>query len=199
MQDLSVSGITFRSATAQDSADLALLGDMATRRLYSYLWSQAAAPGQSAFEFGRSIIRNNPEHLSWFGNWRVAERDGVLAGALNSYLMPAPSPTDAAVPDVLKGLNDLKAMIAGTWYIAAAALHSECQGQGYGEALLNEAETLARAAGNTRLTLMVGSFNQPARRLYLRCRFTEQAERPFTAFPGSDTPGTWILMAKYLN
>nr|WP_281242774.1 GNAT family N-acetyltransferase [Citreimonas salinaria] len=156
-----------------------------------------AAPGQSKFEVGRSIIRSNSEHPAWFGNWRVAELNGVLAGAVNSYVLPAPSRTAPPAPEV-KGLNDLKTVATGTWYIASAALHPEHQGKGFGEFLLAEAETLARTAKTSQLTLMVGSFNERARRLYLRFGFAERAKRPFTAFPGSDAPGEWILMGKDL-
>lgn len=192
-----MSGISFRSATAQDCADLALLADMATRGLASHLWGMTAAPGQSPFQIGYTTIRNTDAHPSHFRNWRVAERNGTLAGALNSHVMPPPSATPA--PDVLKGLNDLKAMAAGTWYISALALLPQHQGQGLGRALLDDAEATARAAGLPHLTLMVGSFNARAHELYLRQGFTEQARRPFTPFPGSDTPGEWILMAKPLT
>ncbi len=190
--------ILFRAARLGDCADLALLADMATRRLTSHLWGMAAGPGQSVFEIGRATIRNNSGHFSHFTNWRVAEQDGILVGAFNGYIIPPPAPTDAAVPAVVKALNELKAMAAGSWYVAALALHPEYQGRGLGKALLNEAESLARAAGRGRLTLMVGSFNEQARHLYLRSGFTEQARRPFTAFPGSDSPGDWILMGKDL-
>ena len=37
--------VAFRSATSEDCADLALLADMATRRLTSFLWGQKAVPG----------------------------------------------------------------------------------------------------------------------------------------------------------
>ncbi|AMY69028.1 hypothetical protein [Frigidibacter mobilis] len=44
----------------------------------------AAAPGQSAFELGRATIRNNEGHFTYFKNWRVAEVNGALAGALSA-------------------------------------------------------------------------------------------------------------------
>ena len=67
------------------------------------------------------------------------------------------------------------------------------------KALLTEAVSIARAAGNDRLTLMVGSFNERAYGLYEKSGFTEWERRPFTPFPGSDEPGEWILMAKGLS
>lgn len=171
---------------------------MATRRLTSHLWGLSAPPGQSAFETGRAMIRNDTGHYTHFTNWRVLELAGQIAGAFNSYVIPQPSAAAAPLPAVVRELNELKAMAAGTWYISAAALYTEYQGKGLGNSLLDAAAARALAAGNGRLTLMVGSFNTNAHRLYLRCGFKEQARRPFTPFPGSDMPGEWILMEKAL-
>ena len=44
------------------------------------------------------------------------------------------------------------------------------------------------------MTLMVGSFNSGARRLYERFGFHEAGRRPFVPFPGSDPEGEWMLM-----
>ncbi|WP_246659140.1 GNAT family N-acetyltransferase [Rhizobium sp. FY34] len=189
--------ITFRTATQDDCAHLVLFADMATRRLTSFLWGQMAASGQSAFEVGRNVIRNAEDHFTHFRNWRVAEHQGHIIGALNGYVLPEPSVSASSTPDVVKPLNALKNIAAGTWYISAAALYSEYQGKGLGARLIWEAETIARSFGKDRLTLMVGSFNNPAYRLYQKCGFTEWARRPFLPFPGSDE-GEWILMVKQL-
>ena len=188
----------FRSAVENDCPHLALFADMATRRLTSHLWGLFAQPGQSAFEIGRAMIRNDDKHYTHFTNWRVLELAGRIAGAFNGYVIPEPSVAATPPPAVVRELNELKAMAVGTWYISAAALYPEYQGQGLGKSLLDEAAARALAAGYARLTLMVGSFNSNAHRLYLRCGFQEQARRPFTAFPGSDAPGEWILMEKVL-
>lgn len=189
--------IAFRSATQEDCAHLVLFADMATRRLTSFLWGQMAAPGQSAFEVGRNVVRNVEGHFTYFANWRVAEHEDQLVGALNGYVIPEPSSSALPTPDVVKPLNELKNMAAGTWYISAAAIYPEYQGKGFGKSLLAEAGSSARSAGNSRLTLMVGSFNSRAYKLYQKCGFIEWARRPFLAFPGSDE-GEWILMAKDL-
>lgn len=188
--------LRFRPAHENDCAHLALLADMATRRLASHLWGLAAQPGQSAFEVGRSVIRADAQHFTHFGNWRVADLAGTVVGALNTCVLPPPTILPQAMPELLRGLNELKAVAAGTCYLAAAAVYSEHQGRGFGVALLDEAMSLARGSDADRLTLMVGSFNDRAHRLYLRYGFKEWARRPFSPFPGSDTPGDWILMCK---
>lgn len=190
--------ITFRSATQEDCAHLVLLADMATRRLTSFLWAQMAAPGQSAYEIGRNVIRNDESHFTHFKNWRVAEHHGQIAGALNGYIIPEVSGPPPTIK-VVTPLNELKAMAVGTWYMSAAAIYPEHQSKGFGKSLLVEAESLARSAGNDRLTLLVGSFNPRAYGLYRKSGFTEWDRRPFYPFPGSDEPGEWILMVKELS
>jgi GNAT superfamily N-acetyltransferase len=171
---------------------------MATRCLSSHLWALAANAGQSAFDVGRSIIRNDTQHFSHFGNWRVAVLDGDVVGAINTCILQRPQATSQSMPEVLQGLNALKALAAGTCYLSAAALYPEHQGRGLGAALINEAVSQCLIAKAEQLTLMVGSFNIKAHKLYLRCGFDEWARRPFTAFPGSDSPGEWILMRKVM-
>ena len=196
------SNLTLRPANQQDCVHLVLFADMATRRLTSYVWGLMATPGQSSFEVGRNIIRNDDSHVMGLGNWRVAEVDGKIIGGLNSYVISEPSSSLASTLNTLntlKPLNELKVMAIGTWYISALAVYFEHQGGGVGKALLAEAESLARAANTNRLTLMVGSFNARAYRIYQQAGFKEWARRSFTAFPGSDQPGEWILMVKNLG
>lgn len=194
-----LTNVAFRPPSQEDCAHFALLADMATRRLTSFLWGQMAAPGQSAFEVGRNVIRNDDGHFTHFTNWRVLEKAGQLVGALNGYVIPEPSGTAAPSLEVVKPLNELKAVAAGTWYISAAAIYPEHQGKGFGKLLLAEAESIVRALGRDRVTLMVGSFNPRAYALYQQTGFREWSRRPFIAFPGSDQPGEWILMVKDLN
>jgi ribosomal protein S18 acetylase RimI-like enzyme len=187
-----------RPATEADCATLALVNDAATRRLASFLWAQSAAEGQSPFEVGRSLIRHQREHFSHVSNWVVAEVDGQVAGAMNTWYLPTGVTAEdiARSPPVLQPLNTLKAVAGGTWYVVAVSVLPEWRGRGVGQALLGNAEQQARARGLPRLTLMVGSFNTGARRLYAHLGFEVWDRRPFTPFPGSDPAGEWMLMRK---
>ncbi|WP_297368087.1 GNAT family N-acetyltransferase [Acidocella sp.] len=187
-----------RPATRADAASLAIIGDMATRRLFSHLWGLAAGPGQSPFAVGRGIIRDHAEHFSHFTNWQVAEQAGEIAGGMDCCRLPEGVTAEAIAqsPPVAQPLNALKAIAGGTWYIVALALFPEFRGQGLGSRLLAKAEADAQAQNIARLTLMVASFNPDAQRLYQRSGFHEWARRPFTPFPGSDPEGAWILMYK---
>jgi ribosomal protein S18 acetylase RimI-like enzyme len=188
-----------RAAIEGDAADLAVLADMATRRLTSHLWGLAAQPGQSAFELGRRIIHSDTGHFSHFRNWRVAEVGGAIAGALCGGILSAPPTPSAVGAEVVGPLNALKGVAAGTWYLSALALYPEQQRKGLGRAMLAEAEAMARAAGADCITLMVGSFNTGARALYQQVGYAEWDRRAFLQFPGSDAEGDWILMRKDLR
>lgn len=190
--------IQFRQACADDGTHLALFADMATRRLSSYVWNLSALAGQSMFEVGRSVICSDSDHPSYFRNWRVAEQNGEVIGALNAYVLPPPTATLLPTLEPLSGPRELKEIAAQTFYLSAVALYQEHRGLGLGAAMLNEADLMAQTSGATRLSLMLGSFNAKAHRLYLRHGFEERARRPFIAFAGSDTQGEWILMQKDL-
>lgn len=188
--------VTIRDARPTDASDLAILADAATRRLVSWLWDEPAAAGQSSFEVGRTAILTNVDSPTHLSNWAVAVAGSQVVGGLNSYelgLQPEPSPRSAAV---LQPLNELKSVAEGSWYVSVASVHAEFRGQGAGRSLLAFAERSAAAAQCDTITLVVGSFNDDARRLYERVGFVEWQRRPFRPFAGSDEPGDWILMAK---
>ncbi|MGY9050268.1 MAG: GNAT family N-acetyltransferase, partial [Rhodobacterales bacterium] len=164
------------------------------------MWDRAAGAGQSGLEIGREKIRTDVGQTFHYTHWVVAERDGQLLGGMNSCRIARVSGTSAQaeLPEFLVPLNALKAVAVGTWYIATAAVLPEARGQGVGSALLAKAEELARDAGCRQLTLMVGSFNAGAHRLYLRCGFREWDRRGFVPFDRSDQSGEWILMVRDL-
>ncbi|MGL6208501.1 MAG: GNAT family N-acetyltransferase [Paracoccaceae bacterium] len=190
--------LTFRPATSADAADLAVLLDAASRRLVSWRWSTLAIPGQSWFEVGRQRILTLTGNQSHYTNWLIAEVGGVTVGALNAHVVPQEvEETDLSTLDpVFHPLVELEPQTAGTFYIMGAAVFAEVRGLGYGTALLDQATAMARARGLSRLSRITESFNEGARRLYLRYGFRDLDARPFVAFPGADEVGEWTLMVK---
>jgi ribosomal protein S18 acetylase RimI-like enzyme len=190
----------FRDAIEDDSSHLAILIDAASRRLTAWVWSTLAAPGQSVFEVGRERIRTNTGNPSYYANWRIAEVDGRVAGALNCY--PIATPYEAvdlsALPEIYHPLIALEEIAQGSFYIQVASVFPEFRGKGVGRAILGEAQRLAEAPGADRMSLIVESFNEGAHRFYLREGFTEWARRSFIPFPGSQEEGDFILMRKDL-
>ena len=194
--------LTFRPGRPQDSSDLAILHDSASRRVCSWYWSTMAKPGQSWLEVGRERIRNQTELDNHHRHWHVAERQGQgeTLGALFGFSVP--DPYDRLdlneVQALLRPMYELEIVAKGCWLLQAVALFPEHQGKGYGPALIGQACEVARAAGHQRIVLQVESPNEGAIALYRKCGFAEWERRIYVPFPGSDDSGDWILMFRDL-
>ena len=191
--------LSVRAAGPNDCAHLLILSDMATRRLVWWGFDGKTAPGQSALETGRSAILGDRSSLLHYSNWQVIEWHRTIIGGLNGYPMPGAGAWAHSQSDVLRPLNELKAQAAGSWYLSVAAVFPEHRNRGAGVQILNSAEAWPLQQGYRQLSLMVGSFNCGAKRLYQRHGFREQDRRPFQPFAGSDQSGEWILMMKDLD
>ena len=195
-----MTSLTFRTGRPEDSSDLAILFDAASRRTCAWYWSTLATPGQSWLEVGRNRIRNQSDLKSHHLNWQVAEVPGQIAGAVFGFSLPDPyDPLDLAdAPPVLRPMIEMEMTAAGCWLLQAIALFPEHRGKGLGPALINHACEVALATGHGRIVLQVESPNTGAIGLYRKCGFAEWERRAFVPFPGSDDSGDWILMVKDL-
>lgn len=189
-----------RKGLSSDSSELAILADMATRGLTSFLWGGAEPDGTSALGECRKAIRDDENHALFHARWQVAEFEGQVLGALHGHIIQASSSElpSSNIDLVVQPLTELKATTVGSWYTSAIAVFPEAQGMSVGSALLTDAETQCKLVGGRQLTLMVGSFNDGAKQLYARLGYFEVERRDFTSFCGSDPNGQWILMAKPL-
>lgn len=190
----------FRSATPGDASDLAILFDIASRRLVSWYWSTIASPGQSWLELGRDRILHLTERSSHYSKWHLAETDGKTVGALFGFSINDPYERIdlSEVEAPIRPLVELEMLANGAWLLQAIAIFPEFRGQGFGPKLVERACDAARAAGHKRIFLQVESVNVGAIGLYTKCGFAEWQRRPYVPFPGSDDSGDWILMAKDL-
>jgi GNAT superfamily N-acetyltransferase len=192
--------LTFRAGRPEDSSDLALLFDAASRRIASWYWSTLAGPGQSWFEVGRNRVRNQPDASSYHTKWHVAEVQGRIIGAFFGFSVPDPYDrvdlNEVEAP--LVPVFELEIVAKGCWLLQAVTVFPEHRGQGHGPALLERACQTARDAGHNRIVLQVESPNVGAIGLYRKFGFSDWERRPFVPFPGSDDHGDWILMAKDL-
>lgn len=196
-----IDGVRIRDGQPRYASDLAILADMATRRLTSFLWGGGEPNGIAPLGMCRQAILNDESHSLYYSNWRVADHDGQLLGGLNGYIIKAAGEKEpeTQVEKVIHPLAELKAVVQGSWYSAAIAVFHESQGKAVGSALLADAEVRCSKIGCDQLTLMVGSFNEGAQRLYRRMGYIEAERRRFVEFPGSDPKGEWILMRKALS
>lgn len=196
-----MTSLAFRTGRPEDSSDLAILFDAASRRICAWNWSTLAGPGQSWLEVGRNRIRNQTELKSHHLNWHVAEWQGQTVGAIFGFSLPDPfDPVDLTeVAPTFHPMIEMERTAAGCWLLQAIALFPEHRGKGHGPALIDRACEVALAAGHGRIVLQVESPNSAAIALYRRCGFAEWQRLPFVPFPGSDDSGDWVLMVRDLR
>lgn len=133
--------LIFRPGRPDDSSDLAILFDAASRRMCAWYWGTIAAPWQSWLEVGRDRIRNLTDLTSHHSKWHVAEQQGETVGAIFGFSIPDPyDRVDLTeVEEVLHPMIALEITAKGCWLLQAIALFPEHRGKGYGPALIEQA------------------------------------------------------------
>ena len=192
---------SFRPATKADAATLAVLVDIAGEGMPSFMWSTLKVPGQSVLEFGRDRARRDTGSFS-YKSAVIAETDGEIAAALVGYRLDDPYDLQgnlAEAPEIVQPLVRLEAKAPGSWYVNVLATFPEFRRRGIGCELLAVAETKAREVETPALSVIVGSWNGGAKRLYASGGYLELANEPAILFPGSPHKGDWVLMIKLLK
>ena len=193
--------LLFRNATEDDCTELALIRDVAGRRMPSYLWSQETGQGQSYFEYGREIIRTDANNSAYFKNWLVAESQSKFVGAFFGFSVEDPYPEIDldAVPECFRPCIELERVASGCWLLQVIAILPQYRGKGLARQLLDKAESVARDSGTNRIALQVEEVNEIAFNTYMRNGYIELDRRPYIPFPGSDDTGDYVLMWKELT
>jgi ribosomal protein S18 acetylase RimI-like enzyme len=190
----------FRPAHKADAAALTVLVDIAGEGMPAYMWSTLAAPGQSLLEFGRERAARETGGFS-FKNAVVAELDGEIAASLVGYRLD--DPYDLGVlgdmPEIVHPLVRLEAKAPGSWYVNVLATFPEFRRQGIASRLLAIAEQKGREEGAPSLSVIVGSWNEAAARLYASAGYSATAREPALRFPGCPHEGDWVLMVRSLD
>jgi ribosomal protein S18 acetylase RimI-like enzyme len=191
---------TFRPATKADAAALAVLVDIAGEGMPAYMWSTLAAPGQSVLEFGRERAGRETGGFS-YRNAIVADIGGEIAASLVGYRLDDPYDLEgnlAEAPEIVRPLVRLEAKAPGSWYVNVLATFPEFRRKGIGAGLLAIAEGKAREEGAPSLSVIVGSWNESAARLYAGAGYSTLAREPAILFPEYPHEGDWVLMVKSL-
>ena len=193
--------LLFRSATEDDCTELALMLDVAGRRLPSYLWSQEVGQGQSYFEYGREAIRTDANRNSYFKNWLVAESQSKFVGAFFGFSVEDPYPEIDldAVPECFRPCIELERVASGCWLLQAIAILPQYRGKGLARQLLDKAGSVAKDSGTNRIALQVEEVNEVAFKTYRSNGYIEVDRRPYVHFPGSEDTGDVVLMWKELT
>ncbi len=189
-----------RKAKVDDAPRLAELMNMAGEGIPAHLWGRMAGPDEDVMRFGAQRVARAEGGFS-YTNAYVAVCNGAVAGMLLGYRLPDPyeaGPLDE-IPDVVRPLVALEALVPGSWYVNAVATDSAFRGHGIGHKLMEWAEQLAKVSDSGALSLIVAEENALARRLYENLGYETSARRPIVPFPGGPHTGDWILMKKEIN
>jgi ribosomal protein S18 acetylase RimI-like enzyme len=191
---------SLRPARKEDARALAQLIDIAGEGFGTYLWSQAAGPGESALDVGMRRAQRDEGGFS-YRNAIVALSGGEIAGLLLGYRLADPYDTGDLdrLPELIRPLVELESIAPASWYVNALAAFPEFRGKGLGTRLLGEAEQIARKVNAPALSIIVAEANEGAKRLYLRCGYVETARRRLVPFPGLPHGGDWLLLTKPIS
>ncbi len=191
--------LTIRPARPSDASDLAVLVDMASFGLASWLWMGTVLRGEavSVLEIGRARALADDSPMTYRRAW-IAEIDGVPAGMLRGYRQeePAAEPDWEKLGPQLRPLVELEREAPGSWYVNVLATFPEARRRGVATALLAKADELAAAAGARGLSLVAEDDNPDALRLYRRCGYREVSRRPFVPFREGQKAQKWLLLVK---
>jgi len=191
--------LTVRPARISDASALAVLVDIAGEGGPNYMWGMLAAPGQSTLELGRERARREEGGFS-YRNAIIGEIDGEVAAGLVGYRLDDPYELTGLdeLPELVRPLIRLEAQAPGSWYINVLATFPEFRGQGIGTKLLDAAEQEGRAAGTSTMSVIVGTWNEGAARLYTRAGYARATSEPAILPPSFPHQGDWVLMVRAL-
>jgi len=158
-----------RPATSHDAAELAILDDIASSGLASWIWYGAVLSGRvdTAMEQGRQVM-GDPKVFWGFSNAVMGDIDGHVAGMAISYKMNMPDKS----PDMGEKANvvlcntfDLMRVANGHWYLDGLAVYRQFRKSGLGRKLLRNAMDRGRAARVSHISLITESSNERAQAL----------------------------------
>ena len=186
--------VTIRRAERRDAAELAILVDLSSHGIASWLWYGAVLDGttQTALEHGRNQLRRDEERAGW-KDASLAEVDGETAGVVIGHLVDASFADEAAPHPVFEPILRLQQQVIGHWFIDSVGVYLHHRGHGIGRKLLDH--ELARAAGRS-VSLITESTNEVALGLYKSRGFAEAARLASVSIDDNSKQHDWVLLTR---
>lgn len=189
--------IILRKATRKDAAHLALLEDMASHGLSSWLWYGALKRknAETVFDWGRQRMLMDQEPTSYV-NGVIAENSEDICGMAIGYDLPSTTPDSAfeSEVDVLKPIMKLFREARGTWLIDSLVCYPEYRRQGIGQVLISDQINRAQQANHSAISLIAEDTNGPAVRLYEKNGFQFRQSEKTVPFSPRNTANEYHLM-----
>ncbi|MEM8749304.1 MAG: N-acetyltransferase [Pseudomonadota bacterium] len=193
---------TIRDAVPADAADLAILDNVASHGFSQWFWQGAVIQGKAedAYAWGRSRFADRDAIFGWKNARVIADENDIIAGALNSYLMPDEEVADEmSEPEEFRPVLQLFLRAAGDWFVDSLAVYPDCRGQGLGRMLLDDCISRGQKAGHQTISLVAEDANPPAIALYESRGFKTVEARPYIPFTKHSTSQNWLLMKAPLH
>jgi len=185
------------AAEKHQAPELAYLINLAGEGIPEFLWSSMIEGDVSAMDVGAMRAAREEGGFS-YRNARVCLHDAKPSGMIISYRQPEVYDLGDLdeYPAVVRPLVELEAKAPGSWYVNAIATFEDYRGRGIAQALLQEAEVLAKGVDCDNMSLIVASENKQAKRLYQYLEYRVVSTLPVVDYPGSLHGGDWELMIK---
>ncbi|MBB2970672.1 N-acetyltransferase [Mesorhizobium sp. RMAD-H1] len=186
--------IRLRPAERKDTAELAILLEIASHGLSSWNWYIGVLRDETdtAFEYGllQMLDESKP------GGWKesiVAEKDGEIAGLSIGWPLGQSILEEEPAHAVYEPLLALQKQVVGNWFIDSLGVYRRFRGLGIGRRLLEN--EIARGGGRP-VSLITESYNERAQALYKGTGFREVARREAVPFHENGTRHEWVLFTR---
>jgi len=186
-----------RKATRTDCPAIAELALMAGEGIPAYFWEESRKEGQTLLEVGALNAASDTENYSW-RNTHLGMIDDAIAGMLLAYRLPAADPNEdlEEYPAFIRPLIELEWCVPESFYINMLATYPAYRNRSVGTRLMEQVDSLARAAGCTLSSIEVFDENTGALRLYQRLGYEVIEQRPVIPHACHPYTGEILLLAR---
>ncbi|MDX2456984.1 MAG: N-acetyltransferase [Gammaproteobacteria bacterium] len=189
-----------RKATRTDCPAIAELALMAGEGIPAYFWEQSRKAGQSLLEVGALNAASDTENFSWC-NTHLALIDNVIAGMLLAYRLAVADPGEdlEEYPAFIRPLIELEWCVPESFYINMLATYPAYRNRSVGTLLMEQVDSLARAAGCALSSLEVFAENTGALRLYHRLGYEVIEQHPVVPHACHPYTGEILLLVRAVS
>ena len=202
-QENFMSDISFRTAIAQDAADMAWLDNVASHGLSEWYWRREAVANELDEDDWAALSQASmadPDYPSGWSNTIIAQIKNETVGAANGCLTVDDGKKIGILPEPLfEPIFELFQVAAGDWLLDWLAVAPEVQGQGIGGQLLDICLDRAKDSGARQASLVVEDSNQSALALYTSRGFKRRDTRPYIPFNQTSQTENWLLLSAPVN
>lgn len=198
-----MSEIVLRPAKKSDSADLALLDNLAGHGISLWFWQKAMGATRlgDAFIHGKNRLATDDAFYGWRSITVAVDKDDCILGSVCSYINPEQDEDAAQIKrsaPVFVPVFELSELVTGTWLVDVLAVYPNVQNKGIGKKLLDDSLKRAGEMGSKIASLVTEDTNENAIGLYKSRGFETIDTRKYIEFDGPAKTKEWLLMTKQL-